>query len=206
MARVKILVFYCSILDEQYSWQIIEFHDVRGSISVVGMKKALLNCLYVSEEISLQLSGACPPCKETVAVHRKIDDADFGGSWMTDLMLTKFNFKKREISIMAMNIHALRKLLAAMEAEEAAMEAEEAAGKSTNHGTADSFNNYGDGNQNYSNSRINSGANSGDRYNRRTYNNHGDNAINNSGTFYGNGNGGNIGGNFDASTKNYRRY
>ncbi|KAK7246279.1 hypothetical protein RIF29_41141 [Crotalaria pallida] len=104
---------------------------------------------------------------------------------------------------MAINIHALRKLLAAMEAEEAA-------GKSSsygaNYGTTGSFNNYGDGNQTYKDSIVNSGANSGDRYNRRTYNNHGDNTINNSGTFHGNGNGGNIGGNFDASTRNYRRY
>ncbi|OIV95929.1 hypothetical protein TanjilG_27033 [Lupinus angustifolius] len=97
---------------------------------------------------------------------------------------------------MAMNVHALRKLLAAMEAEEAGQ-------KSTNHGTQDSFNNYG-GHQNYSGSRINSGANSGDRYNHQSYDNHGGSAINNTGTFNGNGNGGNIGGNFDASTRNYR--
>ncbi|KAK7246275.1 hypothetical protein RIF29_41137 [Crotalaria pallida] len=90
---------------------------------------------------------------------------------------------------MAINIHALRKLLAAMEAEEAA-------GKSSSNGATiiGSFNNYGDGNQTYKDSIVNSGANSGDRFNRRTYNNHGDNNIYNSGTFHGNGNGGNIGG------------
>ncbi|CAL0300961.1 unnamed protein product [Lupinus luteus] len=98
---------------------------------------------------------------------------------------------------MAMNIHALRKLLAAMEAEEAGH-------KSINHGTSGSFNNYGGGGQNYSGSRINSGANSGDRYNHQSYDNHGGSSINNSGTFNGNGNGANIAGNFDATTWNHR--
>ncbi|KAF1890625.1 hypothetical protein Lal_00013220 [Lupinus albus] len=135
---------------------------------------------------------------------------------------------------MAMNVHALRKLLAAMEAEEAGQ-------KTTNYGTSGSFNNHGGdqnfsgsrinsgansgdrynrqkttnygtsgsfnnhgGDQNFSGSRINSGANSGDRYNRQTYDNHGGSSVNNSGTFNGNGNGANIAGNFDASTWNHR--
>ncbi|CAL0300962.1 unnamed protein product [Lupinus luteus] len=97
---------------------------------------------------------------------------------------------------MAMRVHAVRMLLATMEAEEAGK-------KSINHGTADSFNNYGGGHQNYSGSRINSGANSGDRYNNQSCDNHGGSAINNTGAFNGHGNGGNIGGNFDASTRNY---
>ncbi|KAK7246286.1 hypothetical protein RIF29_41148 [Crotalaria pallida] len=97
---------------------------------------------------------------------------------------------------MAMNIHAVRKLLAQMEAEEAA-------GKSNNSGTANAFNNYGNGDMDYRGARINSGVNSGNRYNRRIRNNYGKNEINNSGTFHGNGNGGNIGGDFNASTTNY---
>ncbi|KAE9594909.1 hypothetical protein Lal_00013295 [Lupinus albus] len=96
---------------------------------------------------------------------------------------------------MAMNIHALKNLLAKMEAQE---EAE----RSSNYGAAGSFNNnhgnsngYGNnngyGNHPFSGSKINNGAQRGNG------------AINNSGTFNGHGNGGNISGDFNASTRNY---
>ncbi|XP_061344831.1 uncharacterized protein LOC133290712 [Gastrolobium bilobum] len=89
----------------------------------------------------------------------------------------------------------LRQLLALLEAEEAA--------KGSNNGTQNSFNNHGDGNQDFSNAKINSGAYSGDRNRYRTTNNHGRRTINNSGTFNGHGNGGFIDGDFDASTTNH---
>ncbi|KAK7246278.1 hypothetical protein RIF29_41140 [Crotalaria pallida] len=79
----------------------------------------------------------------------------------------------------------------------------EAAGKSNDSGTANAFNNHGNGDMDYSGAMIDSGANSGNRYNRCIRDNYGKNEINNSGTFHGNGNGGNIGGDFNASTTNY---
>nr|ABF66655.1 cold-induced PsAD2-like protein [Ammopiptanthus mongolicus] len=97
---------------------------------------------------------------------------------------------------MALNSRALRNLLAAMEAEEAAEKA--------SNGTTSSFNNYGNGNQSHTDTKINSGAYSGDGNSHHTYNKHGGSDINNSGTFNGHGNGGFIGGNFDASSRNYR--
>ncbi|XP_058727990.1 uncharacterized protein LOC131599734 [Vicia villosa] len=98
-----------------------------------------------------------------------------------------------------MSSRVLKNLIAMLEAEEAE------AAKSNNHGTAHAFNNNGGGNQNFSGAKINSGANSGDRKKYRTTNNHGGRAINNSGVFNGNGNGGITEGNFDASTINYHK-
>lgn len=84
------------------------------------------------------------------------------------------------------------------------VEAEEAAERSkTNNGTESSFNSYGNGNQNFSGAKINSGANSGDRNRYRTANNYNGRIINNNGKFNGHGNGGFIDGGFDASTTNY---
>ncbi|KAK7303694.1 hypothetical protein RJT34_14607 [Clitoria ternatea] len=84
------------------------------------------------------------------------------------------------------------------------VEAEEA-GKGTNHGTSNSFNNNGNGHQDFSNAKINSGAYAGDRNRYHTSNQYGGRAINNSGTFNGsgNGNGSFIEGGFDSSTRNY---
>jgi len=98
-----------------------------------------------------------------------------------------------------MSSRVIKTLIAMLEAEEAAE-----ASKSTNHGTANSFNNHGNGDQNFSGAKINAGANSGDRNKHRTTNSYGGRTINNKGsTFNGHGNGGFIDGNFDASTKNY---
>ncbi|KOM53014.1 hypothetical protein LR48_Vigan09g167300 [Vigna angularis] len=72
-----------------------------------------------------------------------------------------------------------------------------------NDGTSDSFNNVGGGNQNFSNAKINSGANSGDRNRYDNSNHYGERVIHNSGTFNGNGNGGYIEGGFNSSTNNY---
>ncbi|KAK7332703.1 hypothetical protein VNO80_29458 [Phaseolus coccineus] len=72
-----------------------------------------------------------------------------------------------------------------------------------NDGTFESFNNHGNGNQNFSNAKINSGANSGDRNRYNSSNHYGERVINNSGTFNGNGNGGYIEGGFNSSTNNY---
>ncbi|KAJ1380599.1 putative insoluble matrix shell protein 4-like [Sesbania bispinosa] len=85
---------------------------------------------------------------------------------------------------------------------------EEAAGegsKSTYY--AGSFNNHGNGEQNFSRAKINRGAYSGDRNRYHTSNNYGDHTVNNSGTFNGHENGGFIDGDFNASTTNhnYRR-
>ncbi|KAK7274416.1 hypothetical protein RIF29_15502 [Crotalaria pallida] len=64
----------------------------------------------------------------------------------------------------------------------------------------------GNGNYTYSNSKVNSGANSGDSDIRRTNNNHGGNTFNNSGNFKGNGNGASIrSSDSSASTGNSRR-
>ncbi|KAL5097865.1 hypothetical protein RYX36_002192 [Vicia faba] len=83
-----------------------------------------------------------------------------------------------------MSSRVLKKLIAMLEAEEAE------ASKSENHGTSNAFNNHGGGDQNFSNAKINSGSNSGDRKKKITTNNHGERTVNNSGTFHGNGNGG----------------
>ncbi|OIV95927.1 hypothetical protein TanjilG_27031 [Lupinus angustifolius] len=101
---------------------------------------------------------------------------------------------------MALNIRSLRNLLGDLEGEEAPQRSTK---YGTNHGTRDSFNNYGLGNQSLIGANINNGDNSGNHYNRYSYDNHGGNSINNSGTFNGNGNGGNVAGNFDGSTRNY---
>ncbi|KAK7412888.1 hypothetical protein VNO78_04611 [Psophocarpus tetragonolobus] len=90
----------------------------------------------------------------------------------------------------------LRSLLAAIEAEEAAEKSKRNVNTYTNHG---------DGFQNITGTKHNSGAYSGDGNTHHVSNNLGGGpAINNSGTFHGHGNGGIIGGNFDASTTNYR--
>jgi len=72
-----------------------------------------------------------------------------------------------------------------------------------NDGTSDSFNNHGNGNQNFSNAKINAGAYAGDRNRYNSSKHYGERVINNSGTFNGNGNGGYIEGGFNASTNNY---
>ncbi|KAE9594908.1 hypothetical protein Lal_00013217 [Lupinus albus] len=89
---------------------------------------------------------------------------------------------------MALNTRALRNLLAELDGDE------EAPQKS---------NKYGLGNQSLIGANINNGANSGNHYNRYSYDNHGGNSINNSGTFNGNGNGSSVAGNFDGSKRNY---
>ncbi|CAL5184284.1 unnamed protein product [Lathyrus oleraceus] len=98
-----------------------------------------------------------------------------------------------------MSSRVLKNLIAMLEAEEAE------AAKSNNHGTANAFSNHGSGDQNFSNAKINSGANSGDRMKYRTTNNRGGRTVNNSGVFNGNGNGGYTEGNFNASTTNYNK-
>ncbi|MQI72024.1 hypothetical protein EI017_25015 [Escherichia coli] len=55
----------------------------------------------------------------------------------------------------------------------ALLEAEEAAEKANSNGTVGSFNNYGNGNQSYTGSKINSGAYSGDGNSHQTSNNFG---------------------------------
>lgn len=93
-------------------------------------------------------------------------------------------------------LQSLRKLL---ETEEGADEL-----FNSNHGTANSFNNHGNGKQDFSRAKINSGANSGNRNRYHTANNYGGRTINNRGsTFNGHGNGGFIDGDFNASTTNY---
>ncbi|XP_004487766.1 uncharacterized protein [Cicer arietinum] len=98
-----------------------------------------------------------------------------------------------------MSSRLIKNLLAMLEAEEAAE-----GSKSSNNGTSHAFNNHGNGEQNFSGAKINSGANSGDRNRHRTNNNYHGRTINNSGTVNGHGNGGFVDGNFDASTKNYK--
>ncbi|KAJ1380597.1 hypothetical protein SESBI_45875 [Sesbania bispinosa] len=93
-------------------------------------------------------------------------------------------------------IQNLRQMLEAEEANEGSK-------SSTNYGTTGSFNNSGNGGQNFSGAKINSGAYSGDRNRHRTSNNFNGRTVNNSGTFNGHGNGGFIDGDFDASTRNY---
>ncbi len=77
----------------------------------------------------------------------------------------------------------VRNLLAILETEEAAK---------GNNGTVNSFNNHGNGNQDFSRSKINSGAYSGDGNRHYTSNNNGGRAINDNSTGascgYGNGN------------------
>ncbi|KAJ1407733.1 putative insoluble matrix shell protein 4-like [Sesbania bispinosa] len=85
-----------------------------------------------------------------------------------------------------MSSRLIQNLIKLLEAEEAAGEGS----KSTNYGTTGSFNNHGNGEQNFSRAKINSGAYSGDRNRYRTSNNFGDRTVNNSGTFNGHGNGG----------------
>ncbi|MCH98935.1 hypothetical protein A2U01_0019944 [Trifolium medium] len=97
-----------------------------------------------------------------------------------------------------MSSRVLKNLIAMLEAEEAAESS-----KSINNGTANSFNNHGNGGQNFSGAKINSGANSGDRNKYHTTNNNRDRTINNRGNVIGHGNGGFIDGNFDASSKTY---
>ncbi|RDY01955.1 hypothetical protein CR513_14658, partial [Mucuna pruriens] len=59
--------------------------------------------------------------------------------------------------------------------------------------------------KNITGTKTNSGVCSGDGNTHHTSNNYGNGpAINNSGNFHGHGNGGFVGGNFDASTRNYR--
>ncbi|XP_020206173.1 uncharacterized protein LOC109791301 [Cajanus cajan] len=90
----------------------------------------------------------------------------------------------------------LRNLLAALEAEEAAQKS-----KSNVH----TYTNSGQGSQNITGTKNNSGAYAGDGNSHHISNHHGYSpAINNHGNFHGNGNGGFIGGNFDSSTWNYR--
>jgi hypothetical protein len=97
-----------------------------------------------------------------------------------------------------MSSRVLKNLIAMLEAEEAAE-----ASKSINNGTSNSFNNHGNGGQNFSNAKIYSGANAGDRNKHRTTNNNNGRTINNHGNVVGHGNGGFIDGNFDASSKTY---
>ncbi|KAK7303693.1 hypothetical protein RJT34_14606 [Clitoria ternatea] len=94
-----------------------------------------------------------------------------------------------------MSSRLMRNIMELIEAEEA--------GKGTNHGTANSFNNHGNGNQNFSGAKINSGSHAGDRNRYNTSNQFGGRAVHNSGTFNGNGNGSFIEGGFDSSTRNY---
>ncbi|KAK7329543.1 hypothetical protein VNO77_23713 [Canavalia gladiata] len=82
------------------------------------------------------------------------------------------------------------------------VQAEEAA-RGNYYGTSNSFNNHGNGNQDFSRSRINGGVYSGDHNRNRTSYHHGGRYIENSGAFHGNGNGGFIEGGFDSSTRNY---
>ncbi|TKY72514.1 hypothetical protein E2542_SST01255 [Spatholobus suberectus] len=94
----------------------------------------------------------------------------------------------------------MKRILEMVEAEQA--------GKGSNHGgsnygTSSSFNNHGNGAQDFSGAMINSGYNTGNRNSHHTSNHHGDRVINNSGNFHGNGNGGFIEGGFDSSTRNY---
>ncbi|KAK7329547.1 hypothetical protein VNO77_23717 [Canavalia gladiata] len=91
----------------------------------------------------------------------------------------------------------MRRILELMEAEEAAK------GYYGNYGTSNSFNNIGNGNQDFSGARINGGAYSGDRNRYRNSHHYDGRYIENSGTFLGNGNGGFIHGGFDSSTRNY---
>lgn len=75
-----------------------------------------------------------------------------------------------------------------------------------NYGTSNSFNNQGNGNQDFSGASINSGNHVGNRNWYRTSNHQGERVINNNGNFHGNGNGGFIEGgrvDFDSSTRNY---
>ena len=72
------------------------------------------------------------------------------------------------------------------------------------NGTEGSFNNDGSGEQKFSNTKINSGAGSGDGNGFHNRNNFGGSVVNNSGYTVGNGNGSIIHGNFDAS--NSRHY
>ncbi|CAJ1963220.1 unnamed protein product [Sphenostylis stenocarpa] len=72
-----------------------------------------------------------------------------------------------------------------------------------NNGTSDSFNNHGSGHQNFSNSKINSGAYAGDRNWYDSSQHYGGNTLNNSGIFNGNGNGGSIQGGFNSTTSNF---
>ncbi|TKY72512.1 hypothetical protein E2542_SST01253 [Spatholobus suberectus] len=90
----------------------------------------------------------------------------------------------------------LRNLLAALEAEEAAKNSK---------GNVNSYTNHGDGFQNITGNKTNSGAYAGDGNSHHVSNNNGRGpSINNSGAFRGHGNGSFVGGNFDASTRNYR--
>ena len=89
----------------------------------------------------------------------------------------------------------LRNLLAALEAEEAAQKSK---------GKVNTYTNHGDGFQNITGTKTNSGAYSGDGNTHHATNNYGGGpAIYYCGNFQGHGNGGFIGGNFDASTRNY---
>ncbi|KAK7412892.1 hypothetical protein VNO78_04618 [Psophocarpus tetragonolobus] len=94
-----------------------------------------------------------------------------------------------------MSSRLMKSILELVEAEQA--------GKGNNYGTSNSFNNHGNGHQNFSRAKINSGANSGDRNRYDTSNHYNGRTINNSGTFNGNGNGGFIEGGFDSSSRNY---
>ncbi|KAA0872111.1 hypothetical protein EYC94_26075 [Enterobacter hormaechei] len=96
-------------------------------------------------------------------------------------------------------IQSLMKLLE--EEEEGAKEGS----NYTNHGTAHAFNNRGNGNQDFSGAKINSGANSGDRNRYRKTQSFGGRTVNNKGTFNGHGNGSFIEGDFNASGTNYNR-
>ncbi|KAK7412893.1 hypothetical protein VNO78_04619 [Psophocarpus tetragonolobus] len=98
-----------------------------------------------------------------------------------------------------MSSRLLKNILEMIEADEAQK------GSNSNRGTLNSFNNHGNGSQNFSGAKINSGTNSGDRNSYRTSNHYGGRTINNTGTFNGNGNGGFIDGGFNSSTTNYYR-
>ncbi|XP_027331777.1 putative uncharacterized protein DDB_G0286901 [Abrus precatorius] len=104
-----------------------------------------------------------------------------------------------------MSSRLMRQILELMQAEEAAKGSINygTSGSYNNHGTSNSFNNSAGGDQDFSNARINSGANSGDRTSYRHSNHYGGRTINNSGNFRGNGNAGFVEGGFNASTNNY---
>lgn len=101
-----------------------------------------------------------------------------------------------------MSKRLIRNLLAILEAEEEAA----AEGSKSNHGTVSSFNNHGNGDQDFSHAKISSGAHSGDRHSKlytTTNNYRGPSTVNNSGNFNGHGNGGFIDGDFNVPTRNH---
>ncbi|KAG4990421.1 hypothetical protein JHK82_023924 [Glycine max] len=79
------------------------------------------------------------------------------------------------------------------------------AAKGSNYGTSNSFNQHGNGNQNFSGATINSGNDAGNRNRYHTSNHYNEHVLNNTGVFNGNGNGGHIEGGFHSSKRIYYR-